>query len=169
MTNKKNNYPLVKFCGSVVLLLTITGILMAIGGQLEFLGNERKQTAQAQSPTKKREDNTQKPKYSFYDELKKRKTELEQNRRINAAAGINSAESPSDNYQYVIQVGAFSKRADAKKVMKKVESLGYQARVVKPAKKYLTQAGPFQGKNNAQQVEKRLRNQKMDTLIRRLK
>lgn len=169
MTNKQKSYSLLKFSGSLSLLLTITGILLAVGGQLEFLGNERKH-ATTVPIVKSVTNNTDKPKYSFYDELKKRKTELEANGK--PIISVNTAtvnEKPSDKYRYVVQVGAFSRQADANKVKKRVENLGYPARVVTNGRKFLAQAGPFEGKNNAQTVQNRLRSQKMDTLLKRLK
>lgn len=186
MTKKTyNNYPFVKFSGSLSLLFTIVGVLFAIVGQLNFLGNERqsievvKKSVQpagfVEAPIIKE---SKKPKYSFYDELKKRKTELGigdkgVSRAFRHTASTSEGDSNEDNTNeggtgYVVQVGAFKKSSDAQKIKKKVESLGYSVRIVPLRDKYLTQAGPFKGLRNAKKAERRLRGQRLDTLIKRL-
>lgn len=171
MSNKSHySHASVKFFAAIALVLTVAGILLAIGGQLDFLGNERRQVTQsvAVAPATKK---TNKPKYSFYDELKKRKTELEQSGKVvTSTHHVASSRPTNDKRQYVVQVGAFSKKNDANRMKTTIEKLGYPGRVVKSSSnKYLTQAGPFAGKVKAQSVEKRLRLQRMDTLLKRLR
>lgn len=167
MTIKNSSSILMKFSGSVALLLTIVGILLAVGGQLDFLGTERAEPAK---PTTALVNNENKPKYSFYNELKQRKAELDTRRSSQKI--VPTASQPTaaeENYRYVVQVGAFTYQKDADTVKRRVENLGYPARVVKGGRKLLVQAGPFIGKQNANDAEKRFRGQKMDTLIKRLK
>lgn len=172
MNTQKKRYPLVKFTGSIALLLTVSGILLAVGGQLDFLGNERIQTV-ATAPVATTIPDSQKPKYSFYDQLKKRTTEVNQNTSLvpqqEVAANDSGTNDDSDSRNYVVQVGAYANSRDANKVKKKLESLGYPARVEKPNSKYLVQAGPFTGIKKARAIEKRLNNQQMETLVKRLK
>lgn len=162
---QKKRYPLVKFSGSIALLLTVAGVLLAVGGQLDFLGNERKQTVKA-APVTATIPDEKKPKYSFYEQLKKRATEVDQSAPISSQT---TTDNSGDERNYVVQVGAYARQSDANKVKKKLENLGYPARVVKPNSRFLVQAGPIKGRKKAQSIEKRLRNQQMDTLIKRLK
>lgn len=158
----------VKFAGSLALALSVVGVLMAFGGQLNFLGNKR-DTLQA-SPTNKTVTAPKKPKYTFYDELKKRKTEVDKN---SPGASITPEEEAKalieESYRYVVQVGAFSKKNDANTVKKRVESLGFSVRITKSGTKYLVQAGPFNGKKKSVAAERRLKKQKLPTLLKRLK
>lgn len=178
------NHKVIKISGSIALLLTLIGVLLAVGGQFNFLGNERTPTV-VQKPTQR---SGEKPKYSFYDELKKRKTEIDGSGAQAAAsrtfqtaqkpskdknnANKNNASDPMDTVQYVVQVGAFSKEADAKKVEQQVVSLGYPGRVVRGTtggRKFLAQVGPLTGRQKANAVQRHLKNQGMPTLIKRLK
>lgn len=160
-----------KFIGSIALMLSTVGVLLAAGGQLNFLGNARPEVEATPVKTEKK-TSINSPKYSFYDELKKRKTEVDNARRQNNSSSSNDNQQQSNhsdnNYRYVVQVGAFNAQADADKIKQKVEGLGYPARVVKGGSKYLAQAGPFVGKKKAYSVEKRLKNQKFPTLVKRL-
>lgn len=161
----------IKFSGSLALLLTIAGVLLALGGQLDFLGNERTQPAQPIAPKNNVGTDDKQPKYSFYDELKKRKGELDNQQTVtnNQPAKKKPETKTSNVYRYVVQVGAFRYEKDAKIVQRRVDNLGYPSRLAKGTRKFLVQAGPFDGMQNARQAEKRLRGQKMDTLIKRLK
>lgn len=186
-----NNYRVVKISGSIALLLTLAGVLLAVGGQFNFLGNERTPMV-SQQPV---QQNGEKPKYSFYDELKKRKTEIDGGAGAQAAAARTmqtvrtipvknqsqnqttdnspaSVTNTTDTVRYVVQVGAFSKQADAEKVKQQVVALGYAGRVVKGTtggRKYLAQAGPLVGRDRANAAQRHLKNQGMPTLIKRLK
>ncbi len=153
-----------KFVGSLALVLSTAGVLLAVGGQLNFLGNKRPQVAATKMSAPK---STKQPKYSFYDELKRRKTEIE-NGKVRTVTETEATPS-TKNYRYVVQVGAFANARDAGKVKKQVEDLGYPARVVKGGSKYLAQAGPFKGKKKAVAIEKNLQGKKFPTLIKRLK
>lgn len=184
------NNKMIKISGSLALLLSVAGVLLAVGGQFNFLGNERLPTVKQQKVVQ----SENKPKYNFYDELKRRKAETDA-ANINATVARNlpqknqdtttqanskeikgSAENTvnktTDSYQYVVQVGAFSKAVDAEKVKKRVIELGYPGRVVRGTsggRKFLAQAGPFQGKEKARSIQEVLKNQSMPTLIKRLK
>lgn len=159
-------YNRLKLSGSIALLLSVLGVLLAVGGQLDFIGQERPQTATA-IITPKSADGLQ-PKYSFYEDLKKRKTELDDaaKQQIAAQANVNPT---TEEYHYMVQIGAFSRQSDANKVKQQAESLGFAARVVKGGSKYLTQAGPFRGKKAAKAAEKTLQAAKLPTLIKRIK
>ncbi len=153
----------------------MTGILFAVVGQMNFLGNERKpieSVKQAVQPAGFVEapiiKETKKPKYSFYNELKKRKTELGIGGQGASQAFRHTASTSAGGHSYVVQVGAFNKPGDARRMRQKVESLGYSVRIIPIRNKYLTQAGPFQGLRNAKTAERRLRGQRLDTLIKRL-
>lgn len=178
------NHKVIKISGSVALLLSLAGVLLAVGGQFNFLGNERTPTVM-QKPTQRKGE---KPKYSFYDELKKRKTEIDgsgaqaaASRTLQAAqkrplnqdkVNRKNDANHTDKVQYVVQVGAFTYEADARKVEKQVVSLGYTGRVVRGTtggRKFLTQVGPLIGRQQADAAQRHLKNQGMPTLIKRLK
>ncbi len=159
-----------KFVGSLALVLSTAGVLFAVGGQLNFLGNKRPHITVTKTSTPKSD---KPPKYSFYNDLKRRKTEIEngQVRTVTGTASTSQQDetaSSTKSYRYVVQVGAFSNDQDAGKVKRQVEGLGYPARVVKGGSKYLTQAGPFKGKKKAVTIEKHLKSKKFPTLIKRL-
>lgn len=160
------SYSRLKFSGSIALLLSVIGVLLAAGGQLDFIGQERPQTATAIiTPTSSGE---QQPKYSFYEDLKKRKTALDDKAKQQIAAQVN-VNPMTEEYNYMVQIGAFSHQSDANKVRQQAESLGFAARVVKGGTKYLTQTGPFRGKKAATAAEKKLQAAKLPMLIRRVK
>lgn len=167
----KHTPTVIKFSSSLALLLTVAGILLAIGGQLDFLGNERAQPATPVAQKHTTASSQQQPKYSFYDELKKRKSELDSQRQQTITSNTNKPSTPqqTEQYSYVVQVGAFSYKKDANTVKNKLEALGLPNRIVKGSRKYLVQAGPFQGKQRASDAEKQLRSKKLDTLIKHLK
>ncbi len=193
MTTPKNNkrYPFVKFAGSLSLLFTMAGVLLAVGGQLNVIGSSRqpiqatrqplqaarqslnagRQPAQAMRNAVKSPripplvDEEEDPKYDFYDELQRRKTELGIGNP--GYRRVSSTTAGSVNH-YVVQVGAFRRQSDANKVAKRIRTLGFKARIIKGKRKFLTQAGPFSGMSEAKRAERRLRTQRLDTLIKRL-
>lgn len=174
---------MVKIAGSLALLLTVTGLLLAIGGQFDFLGNKRPEAVAVQ-PVRDYNLAT-KAKYTFYDELKRRKTEIDgSNAQAAASRTLQVEKKPvlttadaeqaqvSDQVQYVVQVGAFSRQADAEKVKNKVVSMGYSGRVVRGVtggRKFLAQAGPVMGWESAVATEQSLKAQGLPTLIKRVK
>lgn len=164
MTNKKNKkYTVIKFGGSIALALTVVGVLLSAGGQLDFLGSDEPQIVPPVITHKEKKKDEETPKYSFYDELKKRKTELDNKYKSSSVKNVVG----SDNNKYVVQVGAFRIKADAEKVKGEIASLGYPVLLAKStSNKFLVQAGPFKGRNHAVQVEKKLIRQKFDTLIK---
>lgn len=161
----------VKFLGSVVLLLSVAGVLLAVGGQLNFIGQERPQTAKtAVQPASS--GSGKQPKYSFYEDLKNRKTELDKTEKQHSIAQKSLTENTSQDSGttlYWVQIGAFSKEKDASKIKNQAEMLGFAARVAKGGSKYLAQAGPFSGKKAASIAQKQLRKAKFPTLIKRVK
>ncbi|PID65930.1 MAG: hypothetical protein CR975_05410 [Gammaproteobacteria bacterium] len=151
-----------KFIGSAALVMTTLGVLLAILGQLDFIGNPRPEnvSVKKQQPI----SNNNRPKYSFYDELKKRKVELDNQRNLSTV----ETKKQNNHYYYVVQVGALSKQADANKQKKTLESLGYSVRILQTKRKYLIQVGPLKGKQLAIETEKTLKSKKYQTLIKRL-
>ncbi len=159
-----------KFIGSLVLLVSTAGVLLAIGGQLNFLGNKRPE----QAPVVKAQDSGEKAKYSFYDELKRRKTEVDRVPRIVGSEtqvsgyGSRSGDITNPRIRYMIQVGAFSYVKDANLIKARVRALGYPVQINK-SHKYLVQVGPFIGKEKTYRIEGLLKDKGFPTLVRRLK
>ncbi len=157
----------IKLIGSLVLGVTLFGILLAVGGQLNFLGQERNKDIEFDEKNYKTDNN--KPKYTFYDELKQRKLEVqsEVSEKFYAnSEAVKKKNKENENKKYVIQVGAFKSDVDAYKVKKQVEKLGYEARVINSGSRFLTQAGPLKGRKKAKQIELRLKKQKFPTLLK---
>ncbi len=154
-----------KFIGSAALIITTLGILLAILGQLDFIGSERSE-AVAVKNLKKSDD---KPKYSFYDELKKRKVEVDDKKGTVTNRSITTSKDKGEYYQYVVQAGALSQKADAERVKQSLVKLGYTVRIVKSGRKHLVQVGPLQGKRLANSTQRDLRSKQYPTLIKRLK
>lgn len=179
MATQQKKYTVIKFAGSLALLLTVLGLLAAVFGQLGYGGGQSdtpldSSITHSQPVTASTAD---KPKYSFYEQLKKR----ERQQRLDEA-GVDTATTTVNNTdystvsaaqdvrRYVVQVGAYARENDANKIKTKLESLGYPARIeLSSNKRYLVQAGPFQGKDKSLAIEKRLRQQKMDTLLKLVK
>lgn len=109
-----------KFIGSAALLFTTLGVVLAVLGQLNFIGNARLEPIAVK---KHQESKKNKPKYSFYDELKKRKTEIDNSKKSPEIQPTNTNKNSSGN-RYVVQVGAFSKKNDANRVKQKLQGLG---------------------------------------------
>ncbi len=126
-----------KFIGSAALIITTLGILLAILGQLDFIGSERSETVAVKNQ-KKSDD---KPKYSFYDELKKRKVEVDDKKGTVTNRSITVSKDKDEYDQYVVQAGALSQ----------------------------VQVGPLSGKRLAISTEKSLKSKNYPTLIKRLK
>lgn len=155
-----------KFIGSSALVTSTLGVLLAVLGQLNFIGNARPEPVAVKMAT----TNTKKqPKYSFYDELKKRKTEVDSLRKTQPVLTQVTPGKSDDGFRYVVQVGAFRKETDANKVKIKLESLGLPARVIKGKHRFLAQAGPFDGKNKAFDIENKLKSQQFPTLVKQLR
>lgn len=160
-------YNRLKLSGSVALLLSVIGVLLAVGGQLDFIGQERPQTATATVKPQSVPDVSQ-PKYSFYEDLKKRKTELNEAQKQQIAAQTNT-DPMAEVYRYMVQIGAFSRQTDADKIKQRAKAMGFSVKIVKGGSKYLVQTGPFRGKTAANTAEKTLQAAKFPTLIRRIK
>ncbi len=130
------------------------------------------------------------PKYVFFDELTSRTTQLNQNGQTALSRAVANSEQkkqaqqiaknvPTDadgkpldkreTYRYMVQIGGFSRLADANRLKARAEKLGYPVEVISPRSKYLVQTGPFQGITNARAAQKYLKKNKFDTLIKRIK
>ncbi len=154
-----------KFVGSAALIISTLGILLAILGQLDFIGSERSETM----AVKKQQKANTKPKYSFYDELKKRKVEVDEKKGTVTNRSITTSKDKDEYYRYVVQAGALSQKADAERVKQSLTKLGYTVRIVQSGSKHLVQVGPLQGKNLAITTERELKSKNYPTLIKRLK
>lgn len=158
-----------KFAGTLALALSTTGLIFAALGQLNVLGNERPATA---APSTAQKNNDSRPKYTFYEDLKRRKTEVDASGKVitqRVEPTLSTEKNTDNNYRYVVQVGAFNRQTDADKVVKRVSNLGYPARVVQRGSKYLAQAGPFTGKQKSLSAQKVLKQKQFPTLLKRLK
>lgn len=155
-----------KFVGSAALIISTLGILLAILGQLDFIGSERSETMAVQ---KQQKIDSTKPKYSFYNELKKRKVEVDDKKGTVTNRSITTSKDKDEYYQYVVQAGALSQKADAERVKQSLVKLGYTVRIVKSGRKHLVQVGPLSGKRAAITTERDLKSKSYPTLIKRLK
>ncbi len=119
MTNKKNKkYTVIKFGGSIALALTVVGVLLSAGGQLDFLGSDEPQIVPPVITHKEKKKDEETPKYSFYDELKKRKTELDNKYKSSSVKPVLLAKSTSN--KFLVQAGPFKGRNHAVQVEKKL-------------------------------------------------
>ncbi len=157
-----------KFIGSSALVISTLGVLLAILGQLDFIGNERAEPV-AVAATKQKQSNEKKPKYSFYSELKKRKVEIGNQSTTVITTNNTNKQQDDDKNRYVVQAGAFPKLSDANKVEKQLKDLGYAVRIVKAGSMHLVQVGPLTGKTLAKNIEQQLKGKRFPTLIKRLK
>ena len=155
-----------KFAGYLALVMTMMGLFLAAGGQLNFFGNARSGTVVT---TSEKKIDLNKPKYSFYDELKKRKIEIDNAKQEQFSASTKSKKQKGAQRHYVVQIGAFLKKMDANLAQKKAERFGYATRIIKAGSRFLLQTGPYVGKEKAFDIEKQLKVHGFDTLVKPLK
>ncbi len=153
-----------KFSGYLLLSLTTLGVLLAVLGQLDFIGTDRPEKVVIHTQSENSDKND--IKYSFYEDLKNRKVEIDSEKTITDNK-ITSADT--EKLHYVVQTGAFSDRVDASNVKTSLEKLGYKVRIEKVGQKHLVQVGPLKGKKLAEQIETKLKSKNYPTLIKQLR
>ena len=116
------------------------------------------------------------PKYSFYNELQRRSEEVRSENNAKPAAkadkGDNKAEkkprSPAvKGANYRIQVGAFKDKAQAEQMRKKEALNGLPVEIIYGENKhYLVLIGPYASKDQAADIQKKLENNNLKTLLK---
>lgn len=93
------------------------------------------------------------PKYTFYNELKKRSDEVQ----AELKEKIEKADKASiKGEHYRIQIGAFSDKDTADRLRAKMILRDYPVQMIKDGPLYLVQLGPYAEREQAMEVQKRL-------------
>lgn len=156
-------------------MLLMAGILVILGFiGLKFLnGMESRDRAtvasEAQQPAVQAPQNevaqpAKKPRYDFYHELAGRKAQVEAEieRKVESTAKV--PEVKGSNYR--IQVGAFREQEQADRMRARMILRDYPVSIIRNGKFYLVQIGPYKEKDSAVQVQKKLRREGVDTLLK---
>jgi|GEM_PF-7115925 len=172
--SRQRKYIRVKFAGVFTLVMMIVAIFFAAAGQLDIFAAKDTLTGPVGVETSKNQ-----PKYEFTEKLNRRINQIdrEKSRQQKPTTKIQQhSSSASDNVQknasarYVVQVAAFANEAAANEYKSDIVILGFPARVVRPNNMFLVQAGPFIGRDKAEEMENKLKHHHIqDTLIKRLK
>lgn len=104
-----------------------------------------------------------KPKYTFYDELKKRHEEVdaEVRRRVE-----ESEKSTVTGRNFRIQVGAFKEVDAAEQLRAKMILRDYPVTMIRNGSVYLVQIGPYAQREEALEVQKKIEREGMKTLLK---
>jgi len=106
-----------------------------------------------------------KPRYQFYDELRRKEVVIPEER-------LDAREMVDPTAQYLVQVGSFARLEDADRLQAELALLGIETRVSKARleggrMRYRVQAGPYLGRSALDRARLRLkRNGYRDLLVR---
>lgn len=106
-----------------------------------------------------------KPRYQFYDELRRKEVVIPEEQ-------LEARETADPTAQYLVQVGSFARPEDADRLQAELALLGIETRVSKARLeggrvRYRVQAGPYLGRSALDRARRRLkRNGYRDLLVR---
>ena len=116
------------------------------------------------------------PKYSFYDELQRRSEEVRSENSAKPAPKADKTDSKAEKKprsltvkgaNYRIQVGAFKDKAQAEQMRKKETLNGLPVEIIYGENKhYLVLIGPYASKDQAADIQKKLENNNLKTLLK---
>lgn len=104
-----------------------------------------------------------KPKYRFYDELKKRHDEIEAEVREKLAG---KKEAEIDGRNYCIQIGAFHDSNSAESVRARMILRDYPVQILHSGKVHLVQVGPYKNRDRALEIQKKLIREGLQTMLK---
>ncbi|WP_158008693.1 SPOR domain-containing protein [Rappaport israeli] len=124
------------------------------------------QTLPAQSAVQKMPEQapkTNKAKYSFYEELKKRSNEVEQ--KVEQKAKVKT----SSDALFIVQVGAFRDKNMADRLRARLILRDYPVSLAQNKSIYVVQVGPYASHKEAEAMESQLKREGMETLVKSIK
>lgn len=123
-------------------------------------------TPEQEAPTK-----TNKAKYSFYEELKKRSNEVEQ--KVEQKAPQQKEQktkvTTSSDARFIIQVGAFRDKNMADRLRARLILRDYPVSLAQNKSIYVVQVGPYASRKEAEAMENQLKREGMETLVKSIK
>lgn len=132
------------------------------------------QTPPAQSAVQKTPEQapkTNKAKYSFYEELKKRSNEVEQ--KVEQKAPQQKEQktkvTTSSDARFIIQVGAFRDKNMADRLRARLILRDYPVSLAQNKSIYVVQVGPYASRKEAEAMENQLKREGMETLVKSIK
>ncbi|MDO4642276.1 MAG: SPOR domain-containing protein [Cardiobacteriaceae bacterium] len=178
--NKENNYFAARILGGsmmAVVLIIFGFVLGNMFGQKDGI-HTNPQLAKAEvSPTpqqqrasvEKTAPRNHKPgqaKYSFYDELQRRSDEV--HAEVAAKSEIQKKRSASiKGTNYRIQIGAFKDKKQAEQMRERMLMRNLPTEIsLGEGNRYLVQIGPYASKDQAVSIQKKLENEKIQTLLK---
>ena len=153
----------------------ITGLLIgSFGSTLLFLSHPQKntQTAQTKQPTankviasREKIKNENSPKFDFYTILPEKNVEIQKQETQN--------KEPEVKKSYILQVASVKQNQDAERLKAQLTLLGFTVYVTDPkathSSWYRVNVGPFESLTDAHKHQKRLRSNKLNSLLVTLK
>jgi cell division protein FtsN len=153
--------------GGVLAGLAIATLLF-IGGVIDTeapLQTGGNQASNASAPTTHNDtadERSQETEYTFYEQLP--------NARPSAPPSEPVVERRNDEREYLVQAGSFKKFEDAESLKAQLAFLGLAAQVepveVEDTRVYRVVLGPYDSRRNADQVQRQLRENQYDALLR---
>lgn len=120
--------------------------------------------SQTKAPAAEAETPAKKPRYDFYRELSGRKAQVEAEIERKAETTAKVPEVSGSNYR--IQVGAFREQEQANRMRARMILRDYPVTIIRNGKYYLVQVGPYKEKESAVQIQKKLKREGVDTLLK---
>ncbi len=148
-----------KILGSILLAVTVVAVLVAVGGQFNFIGQKRLDIKTG-SQVSNEAANSEKPKYNFYNELSTRKSQLTAQQRRDSLKNIENSKKT-----YLIKVGAFKNKVQANKRKDKIIKLGYKSTVKKQGKYYSVRLIKVKGLRKAHKIQAELKKHKVKSYL----
>lgn len=107
----------------------------------------------------------QQAKYSFYDELKKRNSEVQAEVEAKSRALDNTTATKGTYYR--VQVGAFKEQEQADRLRARLILRDYPVTILRSDNFHLVQVGPYQSREEAQKAEESLKKSGFKVLLKK--
>lgn len=146
-----------------LIMLSVIGVVVLIFYKLS-VGDEAE--ARKRPPPPAAPQTTQRQaKYSFYDELKKRNSEVQAEVEAKSRA-MDKADVGKGTY-YRVQVGAFKEQEQADRLRARLILRDYPVTILRSDNFHLVQVGPYQNREEAQKVEESLKKSGFKVLLKK--
>lgn len=158
-----------------LIMLSVMGVAVLIAYNLGRGDEERRDDGhnprpdmQVQAPaeqTPRQADNAHRAKYSFYDQLKKRNSEVQAEVAAKTQA-LDNAPAVKGTY-YRVQVGAFKEADQADRLRARLILRDYPVTILQSNNFHLVQVGPYQDREEAQKAEQSLKQSGFKVLLKK--
>lgn len=155
-----------------LIMLSVIGVVvlifykLSVGDETEASKRPPPPTVATQTPPPAAPQTTQRQaKYSFYDELKKRNSEVQAEVEAKSRA-MDKADVGKGTY-YRVQVGAFKEQEQADRLRARLILRDYPVTILRSDNFHLVQVGPYQNREEAQKVEESLKKSGFKVLLKK--